>query len=283
MSDYIQKLTRAGELKYFTVTLGNGQNDEISLFKKFKVKPLQRKLRTNTDDRIHFAVVTNESIEGCDLTEEEYEKFKEIKTGLETKDKKDKKSKRLGIRRSRSEEKVVEYLSIFPSDDNKELIMTLSISFLAQSLVVKIHVLVIKSILSTKITSNLTKYGHKNFIENWKLVELIFLTKQKILQNNFPEFNIEIRTCLFGSFSKKSTEFVFEKIYHPGSVFKNIDTRGLDIKLTNDPDNEKNNIISIKLKSNALLEIYLEFIENIIKNIMPFNDKKKIINLIIKK
>ncbi len=131
MSDYIQKLTRAGELKHFTVTLlGNGQNDEISLFKKFKVKPLQRKLRTNTDDRIHFAVVTNESIEGCDLTEEEYEKYKDIKPGLETKDKKDKKSKRLGIRRSRSKEKAaLNIYPIFPSEDNKELIMTLSISF----------------------------------------------------------------------------------------------------------------------------------------------------------
>ena len=124
----------------------------------------------------------------------------------------------------------------------------------------------------------------KKFIENWKLVESdISLPNKKFYRTIFPEFNIEIRTCLFGSFSKKSTEFVFEKINHPGRVFKNIDTRGLDIKLINDPDNEKNNIISIKLKSNALLEIYLEFIENIIKNIMPLNDKKKIINLILNK
>ena len=71
----------------------------------------------------------------------------------------------------------------------------------------------------------------KNFIENWKLVESdISSPNKKFYRTIFPEFNIEIRTCLFGSFSKKSTEFVFEKIYHPGSVFKNIDTRGLDIK-----------------------------------------------------
>ena len=44
----------------------------------------------------------------------------------------------------------------------------------------------------------------------------------------------------------------------------------------------KNNIISIKLKNTDFFEIYLEFLENIIENINSSDNKKTIVQLIIK-
>ena len=63
----------------------------------------------------------------------------------------------------------------------------------------------------------------KEIIKNWQLVETDILSKEKkYYRNIFPELNIEIRTCLFGSNLNKSIEFVFDKKINLSSKFENI-------------------------------------------------------------
>lgn len=134
IADYVKKMQ--GELKNFTVTLlGNGSFDEKTIFDKFKIKPLKRKIRNKDepdfDSRIHFGVITNETIEGCDLTQSEFEKYKFLRNELDKQDKDNKKSKRLAIRAARSNERGA--LNIYPIfadfKDSKKIVYTLSVSF----------------------------------------------------------------------------------------------------------------------------------------------------------
>jgi len=63
-------------LKHFTISLlGNGEGEEVNLFNKYKVNLLKRKARGFTEEKISFGVVTNEIIEGIDLTKEEYDNY----------------------------------------------------------------------------------------------------------------------------------------------------------------------------------------------------------------
>ncbi len=124
----------------------------------------------------------------------------------------------------------------------------------------------------------------KNLEETWTVIsQEINKSNIKAFRVIFPKIKITIRVCILGQSKKKSIEFVYDKKILRKNSFKNIDTKGLEIKIEDDPDNSINNIISIKLKNNSLLEIYLEFIENIIKYIQPLTNKDEIINLIIKK
>lgn len=124
----------------------------------------------------------------------------------------------------------------------------------------------------------------KEIIKNWQLVETDILSKEKkYYRNIFPELNIEIRTCLFGSNLNKSIEFVFDKKINLSSKFENIKLKGLTVNILEDLENKEKKFISLKLKNNNLLEIFLELIESIIDEVKFENDKSIIINLIIKK
>ena len=124
----------------------------------------------------------------------------------------------------------------------------------------------------------------KDILTNFDLVSHdMGSNKGKFYRTIFPDFSIEIRTCLLNSVKSKSIEFVFEKDIKLIEKFKNIETSGLAIKILDDNINEKNNIIHLHLKNNNLLEIFLEFLENIIENIKFKKNKSEIINIILKK
>ena len=144
------------QINNFTVTLlGNGTYDQLSLFNNYQVKPLRRKIRNKDeidfDKRLHFGVITNESIEGCDLTDEEYKKYKIKKELIAKTDPEDKVSKRYAIRSSRSPDKAA--LNIYPiyieTENEKKLLMTLSISFPSLSKKISIEDASISYMLNT--------------------------------------------------------------------------------------------------------------------------------------
>lgn len=92
-----------------------------------------------------------------------------------------------------------------------------------------------------------------------------------------------VRACLLERLKTKSVEFIYDKSSYSSKQLNDIDTKGLEIKFFSDHENKKNNIISIKLKNIDFFEIYLEFLENIIENINSSDNKKTIVQLIIKK
>lgn len=136
LATYIEKVNRYGELKNFTISLlGNGDGKEVNLFNKYKVNLLQRKARGFTEEKISFGVVTNEALEGIDLTKEEYdnylksyENYKKSKSN----DKQTEKVSRNYIRYNRSEMRGS--LNIYPInyfdkiDENPILVYAISIS-----------------------------------------------------------------------------------------------------------------------------------------------------------
>ena len=124
----------------------------------------------------------------------------------------------------------------------------------------------------------------KKLIDTWDIISQETEKKNnKVYRVVLNHKYITVRACILGQSKNKSIEFVYNKTFFLKKLFNNIDTNGLEIQIIKDLEDSKNNIISIKLKKNSLLEIYLEFIENIIKYIQPLNNKDEIINLIIKK
>ena len=107
--------------------------------------------------------------------------------------------------------------------------------------------------------------------------------KGKFYRTIFPDLSIEIRTCLFNSLKSKSIEFIYEKETKIIEKFKDIETSGISAKIQEDSNNNKNFVIQINLKNNNLLEIFLDFIENIIENLKFKPSKTEIVNLILKK
>lgn len=124
----------------------------------------------------------------------------------------------------------------------------------------------------------------KEILKNYDLVNLdLGLKKGKFYRTIFPELSLEIRTCLQNSIKFKSVEFVFEKNIEIKEKLEIDETSGIEIKIHQDYTNSQNNLIDIKLKNNNLLEIYLEFLENIIENIRFASNKTIVVNLILKK
>ena len=124
----------------------------------------------------------------------------------------------------------------------------------------------------------------KEILKNYDLVNLDLGTKKgKFYRTIFPELTIEIRTCLQNSIKFKSVEFVFEKNIGIKEKLEIDETSGIEIKIHEDDTNSQNNLIDIKLKNNNLLEIYLEFLENILENIRFISNKTTVVNLILKK
>ena len=124
----------------------------------------------------------------------------------------------------------------------------------------------------------------KEILKNYDLVNLdLGAKKGKFYRTIFPELPIEIRTCLQNALKHKSVEFVFEKNIEIKEKLEVDETSGIEIKIHEDYTNSQNNLIDIKLKNNNLLEIYLEFLENIIENIKSTSNKTAVVNLILKK
>mgnify|MGYP001442569990 CR=1 FL=1 len=124
----------------------------------------------------------------------------------------------------------------------------------------------------------------KEILKNYDLVNLdLGAKKGKFYRTIFPELPIEIRTCLQNALKHKSVEFVFEKKIEIKEKLEVDETSGIEIKIHEDYTNSQNNLIDIKLKNNNLLEIYLEFLENIIENIKSTSNKTAVVNLILKK
>ena len=124
----------------------------------------------------------------------------------------------------------------------------------------------------------------KEILKNYDLVNLdLGAKKGKFYRTIFPELPIEIRTCLQNALKYKSVEFVFEKNIEIKEKLEVDETSGIEIKIHEDYTNSQNNLIDIKLKNNNLLEIYLEFLENIIENVKLTSNKTTVVNLILKK
>ena len=128
------------------------------------------------------------------------------------------------------------------------------------------------------------KFIKKMILKNYDLVNSDLGSKKgKFYRTIFPELSLEIRTCLQNSIKFKSVEFVFEKNIEIKEKLEIDETSGIEIKIHQDYTNSQNNLIDIKLKNNNLLEIYLEFLENIIENIRFTSNKTIVVNLVLKK
>ena len=124
----------------------------------------------------------------------------------------------------------------------------------------------------------------KEILKNYDLVSLDLGSKKgKFYRTIFPDLSIEIRTCLHNSIKSKSIEFVFEKDIKIKEKLEVDETSGIEIKIHEDYINSQNNLIDIRLKNNNLLEIFLEFLENILENIRFNSNKSTVVNLILKK
>lgn len=118
---------------------------------------------------------------------------------------------------------------------------------------------------------------------NWELVESDITSKDvKYYRTIFPEAKIEIRTCLFGNIKNRSIEFVYSHNITTNNTKKNVELKGLNLEFFEDDENKKK-IICLKLKSNYLFDIYLEFIASIIKSISTLDSEKVVVNEVIKK
>ena len=134
ISEYIEKMQRIGELKNFTVTLfGQGEGEKKTIFDQYEIFFNKRKIR-NSDlvSTVNFGVLTRETAEGADLTNEEYDLVRKEVDQLKKRKIFRSNEHRQSIRDIRSSDRgaliiyPVEYQGI---DNKKNFLYTLSLSF----------------------------------------------------------------------------------------------------------------------------------------------------------